>query len=98
MAEQIGIREFRDRATEIIRQVRAGREYVITVNGEPVAIVKPVEDRPKRTREEIDHDLRVLDEIEEFAANARVGSPSIVELVIRDREARERSLSGGPDY
>jgi prevent-host-death family protein len=94
MAEQIGIREFRDRATEIIRQVRAGREYVITVNGEPVAIVKPVEDRPKRTREEIDHDLRVLDEIVERASHWPVGSTSIVEVLSEQRDARERAVRG----
>jgi prevent-host-death family protein len=97
MAEQIGIREFKNRATEIIRQVRAGREYIITVNGQPAAIVKPVEGRPRRTREEIAHDLRVLERIKEFAANSSANGPSVVELLIRAREARDRSVRGWGD-
>jgi prevent-host-death family protein len=94
MAEEIGIRDFKNRATEIIRQVRAGREYVITVNGRPAAVVRPVDDRPRRTPEEIEHDLQVLERIRTSAGRAAPGTPSVVDSLVADREARERALHG----
>lgn len=41
-AKRMGIREFRNSATQVIREVReTGAEIVITVDGEPVAVVRP---------------------------------------------------------
>jgi prevent-host-death family protein len=94
MAERIGIREFKNRATEIIRRVRAGREYVITVNGEPAAIVKPVDERPRRTSEEIQRDLRRIDEMVERAKAWPQAALSLPERLRAERDARERALHG----
>ena len=41
---QVGIRELRDRASEILRQVREEKnEYIITYQGSPVALLIPVD-------------------------------------------------------
>ncbi len=41
---QIGIRELRDRASEILRQVREEKnEYIITYQGSPIALLIPVD-------------------------------------------------------
>lgn len=39
---QIGVRELRDGATQVVRSVRETHaEYVITLHGEPVAVIRP---------------------------------------------------------
>ncbi len=44
MSEQIGIRELKEQASSIVRQVREdAAEYVITHHGSPVAILRPIE-------------------------------------------------------
>jgi prevent-host-death family protein len=41
---KIGIRELKEQATAVVRRVREeGTEYVITLRGEPVAVILPVE-------------------------------------------------------
>ena len=43
---QVGIRELRDRASEILRQVREEKnEYIITYQGSPVALLIPVDQK-----------------------------------------------------
>ncbi|MPZ23114.1 MAG: type II toxin-antitoxin system prevent-host-death family antitoxin [Dehalococcoidia bacterium] len=39
----VGIREFRNRASEFIRRARAGESVVLTDRGVPVAELRPVE-------------------------------------------------------
>lgn len=40
----IGVRELRERTSEVIRQVREDRaEYVVTYQGRPVAIILPLD-------------------------------------------------------
>jgi prevent-host-death family protein len=42
---RVGIRELKDRATEIMRNVREeGAEYVVTYRGRPVAVLLPLEE------------------------------------------------------
>jgi prevent-host-death family protein len=41
----IGIRELRERASEVLRQVREEKtEYVITYQGRPIALLMPVDE------------------------------------------------------
>jgi prevent-host-death family protein len=43
MAIEIGIRELKNQASKIVRAVREeAAEYIITVNGEPVALLRPL--------------------------------------------------------
>jgi prevent-host-death family protein len=40
----IGVRELRERASEVIRRVREnGTEYVVTYQGRPVAVILPLD-------------------------------------------------------
>ena len=42
---RVGVRELKNRATEIIRNVRENRvEYVVTYHGRPVAVLLPVDE------------------------------------------------------
>lgn len=42
MAKKIGVRELKNNASKIVRAVREERaEYVVTVHGEPVAVLRP---------------------------------------------------------
>ena len=42
---RIGVRELKNRATEIVRQVRENQaEYVITYYGRPVAVLLPIDE------------------------------------------------------
>ncbi len=62
----VGVKEFKTRATQIVRDVRErSQRYVITVDGKPVAVLKPyvpAEDGPM-TDEEIKEWLAHFDEI-----------------------------------
>ena len=43
MAEKIGMRELKNQASKIVRAVREEMaEYIITVHGEPVAVLRPL--------------------------------------------------------
>ncbi len=43
MAQEIGIRELKNKTSKIVRQVREeAAEYVITHHGRPVAILRPI--------------------------------------------------------
>ncbi|HRI56627.1 MAG TPA: type II toxin-antitoxin system Phd/YefM family antitoxin [Anaerolineae bacterium] len=45
MVQQVGIRELKNEASEIIRAVREERaEYVVTYRGQPVAVILPVDE------------------------------------------------------
>lgn len=42
---RIGVRELKNHATEILRQVRENRaEYVVTYYGQPVAVILPIDE------------------------------------------------------
>ena len=43
---RVGVRELKNQATEIVRDVRTNRtEYVITYYGQPVAVLLPVDEK-----------------------------------------------------
>ena len=42
--KSVGVRELKNRATQIVREVRENQaEYIVTVDGEPVAVLRPYE-------------------------------------------------------
>jgi prevent-host-death family protein len=54
MSAQIGVKEFKDKATQVLRRVRERHEEIIvTMDGEPIALVRPFteQDRAKLARE-----------------------------------------------
>ena len=84
----IGMREFKDRATEVVRSVREeGETYIITVNGEPSAVLKPVE--PEKTAEQRKVDIEAwIQRAEEIGRRLEAGRTDLrdcVELVSEQR-------------
>lgn len=53
MTHQVGIRELKNEASEIIRAVREERaEYVVTYRGQPVAVILPVAESSRAAQTE----------------------------------------------
>lgn len=51
--EEIGIRELKSRASEVVRAVKEERtRYVITQRGKPAAIIIPIDAEPSRTSDD----------------------------------------------
>ncbi len=49
MASKIGIRDLKNRASEFVREVREEEvEYVVTVRGEPAAVLRPFSDADEK--------------------------------------------------
>ena len=58
MSEQYSIYDAKAKLSALVRQVREGQSFVITVHGEPVAELRPIESHPiKQTLEERIADL-----------------------------------------
>lgn len=53
MADTIGLRDLRQRASEVIREVEDGRTLTVTVNGRAAAQLVPVPGRQWRTWDEV---------------------------------------------
>ncbi|KGM14053.1 type II toxin-antitoxin system Phd/YefM family antitoxin [Cellulomonas bogoriensis] len=51
--ENIGIRELRQRASDVIREVESGRALTVTVNGRAAARIVPLASRQWRTWDEV---------------------------------------------
>lgn len=72
VVRRIGIRDFRNSATQVIREVReTGAEIVITVDGEPVAVVRPFTAEDE-TAEQQREDEANMDAIQE--SRRRIGA------------------------
>lgn len=66
MAIEIGVRELKNHTSKIVRAVREeAAEYVITVHGEPVALLRPLTEleEQKTRREKAVQFLEDLDEL-----------------------------------
>jgi prevent-host-death family protein len=88
MAARVGVRELKNRASEIVREVREDRAtYVVTVRGEPVAELRPLGDPSirERRREEIDQVLREVEELAERIERAWKSPKTAVELIEEQR-------------
>ena len=85
--QRVGVREFKNRATQIVRDVREhSASYVITVDGEPVATVRPYEqsDEPGMTAE-VDEWLRSWNELTAQVAAIWPSNLSAVDAVREQR-------------
>jgi prevent-host-death family protein len=88
MPTTIGVRELKNHASRVIRAVREEMaEYVVTVRGEPVAVLRPLTDEDtQRLREaEIDELLAEMKELAQDVASAWTSEKSGVELVAEQR-------------
>lgn len=91
--ERVGVRELKNRATQIIRAVREEQvEYLVTVDGEPVAVLRPLAEGDLQAERAAGWQ-RFIDRMQEVAE--RIGAEwqsekGAVELLseIRDEEDR----------
>lgn len=79
-AKEIGIFEAKARISDLVRQVEAGEEFVITRHGRPVAVLSPVSQaKPRRLR-------AAIDALEKSRQNSRLGAVSLKDLINEGRE------------
>jgi prevent-host-death family protein len=88
MPERIGVRELKNRASEIVREVRESRAtYVVTVRGEPVAELRPLlaGGIRERRQEEVVQVLREVEELSQRIARAWKSPKTAGELLQEQR-------------
>lgn len=88
MAKKIGVRELKNNASKIVRAVREeGAEYVVTLHGEPVAVIRPLtEDHLHAYDEaEIEHLMSELNKMADRVSKAWKSPLSAVEAVQEQR-------------
>lgn len=88
MPDQIGIRELKNQATRILRAVREEMaEYVITLHGEPIAVLRPLteEEINELRQTEADKSLAEMKALSEQVAAAWTSPKSGLELIAEQR-------------
>lgn len=88
MADTIGVRDLKNRASEIVRNVHEREaEYIVTLRGEPVAVLRPLTEKSERELQKMEREkaLARLDDLAEQIAQAWRSSKSAVELVEEQR-------------
>lgn len=94
MAEKIGMRELKNQASKIVRAVREEMaEYIITLHGEPVAVLRPLTqtDVDQLEREKIEDALAKLDALAQEIASGWQAEQSGTEILEAMREERCQS-------
>ncbi len=88
MPTKIGVRELKNRTSQIVRTIREEMaDYVITVRGEPVAILRPLteEDTQQLHQRELDNIFVEMKALAQEVANAWTSPKSALELVEEQR-------------
>ena len=84
----VGVRELKNQASRIVHAVHETRtEYVITLRGEPVAVLRPFGDRDARRLQqaEVEKTLAEMKTLAQHVAEAWTSPKSGVELVDEQR-------------
>ncbi|VAW32010.1 hypothetical protein MNBD_CHLOROFLEXI01-1944 [hydrothermal vent metagenome] len=90
MAKKIGVRELKNNTSKYVRAVREQRaEYVVTLHGEPVAVLRPLAETPDEPDREAEierfmAELKALSK--EISANWK-SNKSALEILEEDRQA-----------
>jgi prevent-host-death family protein len=88
MPTTIGVRELKNHASRVLRAVREEMsEYVVTLRGEPVAVLRPLtEEEVQRLRQaETDEALADMKALAQEVAAAWTSDQSGVELIAEQR-------------
>jgi prevent-host-death family protein len=88
MTTRIGVRELKNQASRLVRSVREEMaEYIITVQGEPVAVLRPFteEDEQKLRQAEMDEAIAEMETLAQQVAAAWKSPKSGLELVENQR-------------
>ena len=88
MPETVGVRELKNQASRVIRQVSEEMvEYVVTLRGEPVALLRPLtkEEAQRLRQAEVDEGLAEMKALAQKVADAWISDKSGVQLVAEQR-------------
>jgi prevent-host-death family protein len=87
MTHRIGVRDLKNRASEIVREVHErDAEYVVTLRGEPVAVLQPFPaDEGKLRQVQRDEALEKLDSLAKQIARSWRSPKSAVDLIEEQR-------------
>ena len=88
MPETIGVRELKNQASRVIRAIRDEMaEYVVTVRGEPVAVLRPLtaQETERLRQAEIDKTLAEMKSLAREIAAAWSSEKTGVELITDQR-------------
>ena len=88
MAEKIGVRELKNQASQIVKTVHEEMaEYVITVRGKPVAMLRPISDADEQKwhQTEIDQFVAQMDILAKQVADEWKSDKTAVELLEEQR-------------
>ena len=88
MITTIGVRELKNQASRVVRAVREEMaEYVITVQGRPVAVLRPFtdEDTQKLRQAETEDTMQEMKALAQQVAAAWTSPKSGVELIAEQR-------------
>ena len=88
MPQMVGVRELKNQASRVIRQVSEEMvEYVVTLRGEPVALLRPLtKEEVQRLRQaEVDDSLDEMKALAQQVADAWISDKSGVQLVADQR-------------
>jgi prevent-host-death family protein len=87
MTHKIGVRDLKNRASEIVREVHEqDAEFVVTLRGEPVALLRPFSaDERKLRQAQMEEALEELDSLAEQIARSWRSPKSAVELIEEQR-------------
>jgi prevent-host-death family protein len=88
MPNTIGVRELKNQASRIIRAVREEMsEYVVTLRGEPVAVLRPLTEEERQRLRQVDIDAAVgeMQTLAQEVASAWTSEKSGVELIAEQR-------------
>lgn len=88
MSKTVGIRELKNRTSRIVAEVREdAAEYVVTLRGEPVAVLRPfTEEEARRQRQaEAEDTLDAMRDLSQEIADAWSSPRTAVELIEEQR-------------
>jgi prevent-host-death family protein len=88
MAVTIGVRDLKNRTSEIVRDVyEREAEYIVTLRGEPVAVLRSLSEKNERELRQMERreSLAKLDALAEQIAKAWQSPKSAVELIDQQR-------------
>jgi len=88
MAVRIGVRDLKNRTSEIVRDVHEREaEYIVTLRGEPVAVLRSLSEQNERELRQVERreSLAKLDALAEQIARAWRSPKCAVELLDQQR-------------
>jgi prevent-host-death family protein len=88
MPTTVGVRELKNHTSRVIRAVREEMsEYVVTLRGEPVALLRPLDEETRRRlrQSEIDETLAEMKALATAVTSAWTSEKSAVELITEQR-------------